>query len=66
MKWVGLYMVGYVLLILGVVGGLWKTGVLQHIGAAWAGIGLLIILGFGVMIAVSASGTKESIDIDRS
>jgi hypothetical protein len=66
MKWVGLYMVGYVLLILGVVGALWKTGVLQHIGAAWAGIALLVILGFGVMIAVSASGTKESIDIDRS
>lgn len=66
MKWVSLYMVGYVLLILGVLGGLWKTGTLQHIGAAWTGIGLLVALGLGVMIAVSASGVKESIDIDQN
>jgi hypothetical protein len=50
----------------GRAGGLGKAGVLQHIGGAWAGIGLLVIVGLGVMIAVSASGTKESIDIDRS
>jgi hypothetical protein len=66
MKWVSMYMVGYALLILGVLGGLWKTGTLVRIGAAWTGIGLLVALGLGVMIAVSASGVKESIDIDQT
>jgi hypothetical protein len=65
MKWVSLYMVGYVLMILGVLGALWKTGALERIGAAWTGIGLLVAFGLGVMIAVSASGVKESIDIDQ-
>jgi hypothetical protein len=66
MKWVSLYLVGYALLLLGVIGALWKTGTLERMGAAWTGIALLIAFGIGVMIAVSASGVKQSIDIDRS
>jgi hypothetical protein len=66
MKWVRLYLLGYAILIAGVLAALWKTGVLQRIGAGWTGIALLIALGFGVMIAVSGSGTKESIEVDHT
>jgi len=66
MKWVGMYLLGYVILIAGVLAALWKTGFLQRIGAGWTAIGLLIAIGFGVMIAVAGSGTKSSIEVDRS
>jgi hypothetical protein len=66
MKWVRMYLIGYVILIAGILLAMWKTGVLQRIGAAWTGIGLLIAIGFGVMIAVSGSGTKESIEVDHT
>lgn len=66
MKWVGMYLVGYVLLISGVLAALWKIGFLQRIGAGWTAIGLLVAIGFGVMIAVAGSGTKESIEVDHT
>ena len=66
MKWVRMYLLGYVILMVGVLLALWKTNVLQHIGAAWTLIGLVIAIGLGVMIAVSGSGTKESIEVDRT
>ena len=65
MKWTGMYLIGYVVLISGVLGALWKMGVLASIGVAWTVIGVVILIGFGIMIAVSHSGTKENIEIDR-
>ena len=66
MKWTGLYLLGYLVLIGGLLAGLWKLGVLADIGAGWSAIGIVILIGFGIMIAVSSSGTKENIQIDRS
>ena len=65
MKWTGMYLLGYVVLIVGVLAALWKLGILEHIGAAWTAIGLVIAIGLGIMIAVSNSGAKENIQIDR-
>ena len=65
MKWAGMYLVGFIILMGGVLAALWKLGVLQNIGTAWTAIGVVILVGFGVMIAVSNSGTKENIQIDR-
>ena len=65
MKWTGVYLLGYVILIAGVLAALWKMGILAHIGAAWTAIGLVIAIGLGIMIAVSHSGAKENIQIDR-
>ncbi|HSD09385.1 MAG TPA: hypothetical protein VLF14_00245 [Candidatus Binatia bacterium] len=31
----------------------------------WTGIGLVIAVGFGIMIAVSGSGEKKTVEIDR-
>ena len=35
MKWMSIYLVGYVLIVAGIIGALWKTGVLEHVGGFW-------------------------------
>lgn len=65
MKWAGMYLIGFIVLIGGVLAALWKLGILQDIGAAWTVIGLVIVIGIGIMFSVSNSGTKENIEIDR-
>jgi hypothetical protein len=65
MKWTGIYFVGYVILIGGLLGALWKMGVLASVGTAWTLIGVVIAIGIGVMVAVSRRGSKENIEIDR-
>ena len=65
MKWAGMYLVGFIILIGGIGAALWKLGVLQNIGTTRTAIGVVILIGLGVMIAVSNSGTKENIQIDR-
>lgn len=65
MKWTGLYLVGYVILMGGLLAALWKMGVLATIGTTWTLIGVVIAIGLGIMIAVSSSGSKENIEIDH-
>jgi hypothetical protein len=65
MKWMGIYLLGYVILLCGIIAGLWNLGVLEQIGSTWTGIGLAIAVGFGIMIAVSGSGEKKTVEIDR-
>jgi hypothetical protein len=48
-----------------VLAALWKLGILQGIGTTWTLIGVAILIGIGIMISVSHSGTKENIQIDR-
>ena len=65
MKWTGMYLVGFVIVIGGLLAALWKLGVLAAIGTTWTVIGVVIAIGLGIMVAVSNSGTKENIEIDR-
>jgi hypothetical protein len=65
MKWAGMYLVGFIILVGGVLAALWKLGILADIGTTWTVIGVVILIGLGVMISVSNSGTKENIQIDR-
>ena len=65
MKWAGMYLVGFILLVGGILAALWKLGLLAGITPVWAMIGLAIIVGIGIMISVANSGTKENIQIDR-
>ncbi len=66
MKWMGVYLLGYALLVIGALLALWKTGVLASIGPFWVGVGLLVAIGLGIMISVGSSGRKENITIDRN
>jgi hypothetical protein len=65
MKWTGMYLLGYIVLIGGLLAALWKLGVLASIGTTWTLIGVVIVIGIGIMLAVSNSGSKENIEIDR-
>ena len=65
MKWTGMYLLGYVILMGGILAALWKMGVLESIGAFWTGVGIVIAIGLGIMVAVANSGVKENIQIDR-
>lgn len=60
-----MYLLGYVILIGGILAALWKIGVLESIGTFWTAVGLVIAIGLGIMIAVANSGSKENIQIDR-
>jgi hypothetical protein len=64
-KWAGMYLVGFIILVGGLLAALWQLGILQSIGTTWTVIGVVILIGMGIMISVSNSGTKENIQIDR-
>jgi hypothetical protein len=65
MKGTGMYLLGYAVLMVGLLAALWKMGVLASIGAIWTLIGLVIAIGLGIMIAVSHSGSTGNIEIDQ-
>jgi hypothetical protein len=54
MRFVNIYLIGYFVLVLGAVAALWYGGVLRQIAPMWIVIGLVIALGLGIMLAVSA------------
>ncbi len=54
MQFINLYLIGYVILIVGGVMALWYAGMLQAIAPAWIVIGLVIAVGLGIMLSVSA------------
>lgn len=58
-----IYLVGYALLVAGALAALWYGGVLRHLSPVWVIIGLVIAVGLGIMLAVSAGKpeiTRES------
>jgi len=65
MKWTGVYLIGYVVLMGGLLAALWKMGILASIGTAWTLIGVVIAIGIGIMLAVNSSGKKQNIEIGR-
>jgi len=66
MKWLQIYLVGYAILVIGMLAALSKLGVLDRIGTEWTLIGVVIAIGVGIMIAVTGSGDKKTIEIDKS
>ena len=54
MRFVNIYLIGYFILILGALAALWYGGVLREISAIWILIGLMIAVGLGIMLAISA------------
>ncbi|MEQ1573923.1 MAG: hypothetical protein ABL993_06720 [Vicinamibacterales bacterium] len=54
MRFIHLFLVGYVILALGVGLALWQTGVLNRVAPIWIGIGILVAIGVGIMLSVSS------------
>ena len=65
MKWMQMYMVGFVIVLGGVIAAMWKLGVIERVGAGWTAIGIVIAIGLGVMVSIANSGKKETLEIDR-
>jgi hypothetical protein len=65
MKWVNVYLLGYVIFIIGVIAALAKAGVIARVGTGWTVIGVVIAIGLGIMFSINSSGRKETIEIDR-
>jgi hypothetical protein len=62
MRFISLYLIGYFVLLIGAVAALWYGGVLRHVSPVWILIGLIIAVGFGIMLSVT--GGKPSITED--
>jgi hypothetical protein len=60
-----MYLVGFLILLGGILAALWKLGILASIGMTWTLIGIAIAIGLGIMLAVSSSGAKENVEIQR-
>jgi len=54
MRFVNIYLLGYFILVLGALAALWYGGALRHISAGWVIIGLVIAVGLGIMLAITA------------
>ena len=65
MKWMGIYLLGYVIFIGGVIAALGKLGLLERLGPAWIAIGIARAIGVGIMISVSSRGEKKTLEIDQ-
>jgi hypothetical protein len=62
MRFVHLFLMGYFVLVVGVALALWKAGVLHRVSPIWIAIGVIVAVGVGIMMAVSAGKpavTKE-------
>jgi len=57
MRFIHLYLIGYFVLIIGAGLALWQAGVLARISATWIGISALIVIGLGIILAVTSSRT---------
>jgi hypothetical protein len=55
MKFLKIYLVGYFVLLVGAGLALWQAGMLDDIPGVWLAIGLIIAVGFGIMLAVASS-----------
>ena len=54
MKFIHLFLIGYSVLVVGVVLALWQMGVLNRVAPIWIAIGLIVAVGVGIMMSVSS------------
>jgi hypothetical protein len=55
MRFLTIYLVGYFVLLIGAAWALWESGILREIPGVWIGIGAIIAIGLGIMLAVASS-----------
>ncbi len=54
MRFVNIYLIGYFVVLIGAVCALWYGGVLRQISPVWILIGLIVAVGLGIMMSVTA------------
>ena len=66
MKFIHLFLVGYVVLIVGVGLALWQMGVLNKVAPIWTVIGIIVAVGVGIMMSVSSGKPTLTEEISKS
>jgi hypothetical protein len=54
MRFIHLYLIGYFVLVIGAGLALWQAGVLSKIPTIWVLISAIIVIGLGLLLAVTA------------
>jgi hypothetical protein len=54
MRFIHLYLIGYFVLVIGAGLALWQAGLLQRISGIWVLISALIVIGLGILLAVTS------------
>jgi hypothetical protein len=54
MRFIHLYLIGYFVLVIGAGLALWQAGLLQRVSAIWVLISALIVIGLGILLAVTS------------
>jgi hypothetical protein len=54
MRFIHLYLIGYFILVLGAGLALWQAGVLHRVSPIWLLISALIVIGLGIVLAVTS------------
>ena len=65
MRFIHLYLVGYIFLIAAIGLALWQLGVLGRIAPIWIGIGALLAIGLGIMLSVSSGKPTVTEELER-
>jgi ammonia channel protein AmtB len=54
MRFIHLYLIGYFVLVMGAGLALWQAGLLHRVSAIWVLISALVIIGLGILLAVTS------------
>jgi len=54
MRFIHLYLIGYFVLVIGAGLALWQAGLLHRMSPIWVVITVLIVVGLGVLLAVTS------------
>jgi len=54
MRFIHLYLIGYFILVIGAGLALWQAGVLHRVSPIWLLISALIVIGLGIVLAVTS------------
>ncbi len=54
MRFIHLYLIGYFILVIGAGLALWQAGVLARMSGIWILISAIIVVGLGIMLAVTS------------
>jgi len=65
MRFINMYLIGYVILIIGIAMALWQSGVLNNVAPIWVGIGVIVAIGLGIMMAVSSGKPTGPVESQR-
>ena len=55
MRFIHFYLIGYFILVIGAALALWQAGVLARIPAIWIAISAIIVVGLGIVLAVTSA-----------